>query len=44
MFTVLNFPKFSFGVKVRGWCGFYYLNEAGCRVVQVGPFIVEVIS
>jgi len=34
--------KFNFGLKPwPAWCWFYYCNEAGLAVIQLGPFILE---
>jgi hypothetical protein len=27
--------------KRRGWCWFHHSNEAGMRVVQIGPLVLE---
>lgn len=33
---------FYISLKRHGWCWFYHLNEAGCRVIQIGPAILEI--
>lgn len=42
MFTIIHTSRFAIAIK-RHWCRWYYLNEAGCIALQVGPFIVEIV-
>ena len=41
MITVINSPSLTVSFKRRGWCLWYYLNEAGLTVIQVGPLVIE---
>lgn len=29
-------------VNPKNWCWWHHSNEAGCRVYQIGPFVLEV--
>lgn len=45
--THLNGEKVSdsgwcLSAKLRGWCWWHHSHEAGARVIQVGPLVLEV--
>jgi hypothetical protein len=44
--VIFNLPGgrcFSLALHRRWWTPPYFVNEAGCLVVQVGPFITEIV-
>lgn len=41
--TCRNGVVWYLGFKTRGLCWFYWLNEADCLVIQIGPFIAEIL-
>ncbi len=43
MITFIRSQHMTMSFKFRGLCGFYFLSEAGLTVIQVGPFLVELL-